>query len=267
MCLLFVAICTRPSFPKRHGPHVETGASVPPPPSVPPPSWATIAKSSHVPRPMAQALVDVLRHRDYVQQRLASLEAIQRSLIESAHTQTNARPGEVFLQTLDSILHQLGELAVEVGEAKAKVMHVDNYIASLRVQNTYRPPPVAQAIPTCAQAAPSVAQAAPSVAQAVPSVAHAVPSVAQAFPSVAQAVPSVAQAIPSVAKAMPQVTPAIPSAAPLCSPIVTLPRPSKRPHEEQPSSSSGASGSSQQPKLRKVKYEVEACQDVGPVQA
>ena len=86
---------------------------------------------------------DLPQYRQVVHQRLAGLEELQKSMIAQAKQQLLKKPGDIFLQPLDAVLHQVGELASEIFEARAKVMQVDNFVASFQdVQPCPQRPPV-----------------------------------------------------------------------------------------------------------------------------
>ena len=93
---------------------------------------------------------DLPQYRQVVHQRLAGLEELQKSMIAQAKQQLAEKPGDIFLQPLDAVLHQVGELASEIFEARAKVTQVDNFIASFQVVKPCpeRPPVPAKAAST-----------------------------------------------------------------------------------------------------------------------
>ena len=88
---------------------------------------------------------DLPQYRQVVHQRLAGLEELQKSMIAQAKQQMVRKPGDIFLQPLDAVLHQVGELASEIFEARAKVTQVDNFIASFQV---VKPCPERPPVPT-----------------------------------------------------------------------------------------------------------------------
>ena len=151
----------RPSFPKRHGEGLG-GVSQPPPPPKhpppdPPPATLPFKMPPKMPPAMANVPEDLKSQGEYLQRQVETLEALQKSYIETAHRQMHAQPDDVFLLPMEEVLWQLNYLATEVADAKAKKAHLDNYIASLAVANMAQslarempapaPPPVPSQMP------------------------------------------------------------------------------------------------------------------------
>ena len=88
---------------------------------------------------------DLPHYRNVVHQRLTGLEELQKSMIAQAHRQMAKQPGDIFLQPLDAVLHQLGDIASEIFEARAKATQVDNFVASFQVA---KPCPERPPVPT-----------------------------------------------------------------------------------------------------------------------
>ena len=159
-----IRLATRPSFPRNYSHRLNADDEVPPPPPPTPPPSSSLPLPFKQPPPVkrppptvhveigtpsavhtTKLPADLPHYRNVVHQRLTGLEELQKSMIAQAHRQMAKQPGDIFLQPLDAVLHQLGDIASEMFEARAKATQVDNFVASFQVA---KPCPERPPVPT-----------------------------------------------------------------------------------------------------------------------